>query len=321
MRISSVFVLLVFVSLCLAKKGYYRKIQDGRFKPVRVIRPKVVTQFDKNKMEVANKMKKVKNMEDFLRVFKVPYVKKRRISLAKPQGETHTFLETHTLLGTTDSDSKLEAPEFEFFIKKPTIGKEQSLVGESNRHTILGTSEKSSESVKLSDEDLGCQPRPTIYSLTASHNYFDYPSCFTLYQCGGCCNSKPGNICRPTELSVKTVSHVRLSYITNRYTQETVRLNHHKKCECRCKIDATDCSPTQTFDPNLCTCVCSGQLQPCAENKVWSNNECGCLCKTSPQRCPFRKEWDKTKCSCQCIPKKCGVGESQDPTTCYCAKI
>lgn len=68
-------------------------------------------------------------------------------------------------------------------------------------------------SLFLDDSPIACKPRSTVYSLPYNEAFTNYPSCFELSQCGGCCSSLPGHVCAPTELHVEKKQFIRIYYV------------------------------------------------------------------------------------------------------------
>jgi len=59
-----------------------------------------------------------------------------------------------------------------------------------------------------------------------------------------------------------------VSIATNAYEAKEVTLSHHKTCSCQCKLEESDCLPTQYLDKNYCFCACKQNSGQCPGDKV-----------------------------------------------------
>lgn len=278
-------------------------------------KPKItsISKKEKNRREILKKMRQVKSTEDFLKIFKIPYKKVKKTKKTNPKvpkpGLGDGFLKSLTLNKEMLTKTIVEEPEYSL------VPLSMTAPGSSDIMKSATSTSTNEVSVK---EDLACKPRLTVYSLPVSNDYVSYPSCFGLNQCGGCCSTLPGYICKPTELEITAELYYKIHHNSFEVTQDTVTLSHHKACACQCKLDKSDCLPTQTLDLQTCSCNCLKEPQSCDVNKTWSSIHCACVCNAASTACPDRKEWDEDKCKCRCKPKTCQKGQIQDPTTCYC---
>ena len=82
-------------------------------------------------------------------------------------------------------------------------------------------------------------------------------------------------------------------------TNETRHIKWHKRCKCKCKLDARVCNNKQR----------------------WNDDKWRCECKEIIDKGVCDKEhiWNPSNCECEC-DKSCNVGEYLDGKTCRCRK-
>lgn len=263
---------------------------------------------EQNKRDVLTKLRKVKNTEDFLKLFNIPYKKvkkQRKVKPLIPLGGKGILTTIKKEGGFTTTEA--EKPEYDLYLSSASTS-ENLLKSETNQNPIVLDS-------------LKCEPRPTVHTIPKSSGFINHPSCVQLNQCGGCCSDTEGYICKPTELSIETKQVYKVNVYTQSFTLSNVQLTHHKTCKCQCQLEQSDCLPTQTLVPDLCYCACERTEKTCDTNKIWSETECGCVCRTTLTMCSLKMEWNKDTCSCQCKKQVCGAGQMQDPATCYCVSF
>ena len=83
-------------------------------------------------------------------------------------------------------------------------------------------------------------------------------------------------------------------------TNETRHIKWHKKCKCKCRLDASVCSNRQRWNDDKCRCELKESIDKgvCDKGSIWNPSNCEC-------------EFDKS----------CDVGEYLDYENWRCRKI
>jgi len=233
--------------------------------------------------ELLDKFHKVKDMQDFVRLF-------------KPAG--FTLKEEPVLRGQEISKNG---------------GKDAVTVKQTN---IYYKGKKFMNVAQDSTNARLCSPRPVFQSLDTLGK-LTFPSCAVTKRCGGCCSSAME--CVASRKTKKTINVFEFSnFVAARLVQKT--LVEHSSCLCQCIVKASDCLPKQTYSSTRCQCQCTRRPQRCPAGKTWSRRECDCKCKFR-QVCSSRlQQWDEKNCRCGCIKKACPSGKVRNPENCRCQR-
>ena len=89
-------------------------------------------------------------------------------------------------------------------------------------------------------------------------------------------------------------------------TNETTHIKWHKRCKCKCRLDASVCNNKQSWNDDKCWCEC----------KEWiANGWCECKEWIVNGVCDRRYIWNPSNCECE-RDKSCDVGEYLDYRNC-----
>ena len=66
-------------------------------------------------------------------------------------------------------------------------------------------------------------------------------------------------------------------------TNETRFIEWHKKCKCKCRLDAIVCNNKQRWNKNKCRCECKELIYKgiCDKGFLWNASICQCECDKS----------------------------------------
>nr|QNH72559.1 toxin candidate TRINITY_DN16726_c0_g1_i1 [Ceriantheomorphe brasiliensis] len=267
--------------------------------------------------ELLEKMKDVKSMEDFKRVFEFP-----------------------------DDVETIKIPLSDEELSKRDILPEGHVI-----NTTISTAPATPLSIAI------CRPYPTpmVVPLQLEDMFIYFPSHVMLHRCAGSCLIDPRSVyCAPTRQTDMGVLVAKAEYsLTKRGVQITKRnmvevrvVNHtecgvacvagshmcepnrtkwvQNKCRCECeveKVNATCDHIIHKLDEIDCSCRCKSQATVCTDDKrEWSEKTCQCECKQSiVKRCERKnKLLDESSCECYCAPYTCPPGQSKENYDCTC---
>lgn len=158
-----------------------------------------------------------------------------------------------------------------------------------------------------------CMPRATMVQLQVDDPSLQVvaPSHVEVMRCGGSCPLAALS-CLPVhqtsvQKEISTVfSRVSLTPGPSPTVCDTVQVEEHTACECKCHLGPSSCpSSSHTFLPYECRCVCrqeEGRGACLARGWEWDATSCSCLCPGRPySSCPSGYVFDY-QTSCTCIP-------------------
>ncbi|KAL7637459.1 UNVERIFIED_CONTAM: hypothetical protein RMT77_012187 [Armadillidium vulgare] len=130
-----------------------------------------------------------------------------------------------------------------------------------------------------------------------------YPCMIPVSRCSGCCLSRLEE-CVPSKTRIRkfdVIRHccvLRSSHLTNQSTFRA-KIEEHIKCECRCKVKASDCGPGQIYEEKNCLCKCpAGSHTTCPQTKRWSERDCKCIC-IKERDCSTGMSFNHDTCLCE----------------------
>ena len=111
-------------------------------------------------------------------------------------------------------------------------------------------------------------PRPRFYRppqpFSHSNLLLAYlPALIEVQRCsGGCALGLHPDLqrCAVTKQEKKNVTISMFPYVTKK---KNVTIINHLECRCDCRVQATDCRPTQNYSKGICACVCRNENPKC----------------------------------------------------------
>ncbi|XP_054712546.1 vascular endothelial growth factor A-like [Uloborus diversus] len=154
----------------------------------------------------------------------------------------------------------------------------------------------------------GCIPEMQVveFERPSDPSLVLWPSCTRVRRCGGCCSSKLLH-CVAIKTSTIVVKVIRARYphpgaeLLELEGYESVSLEQHDRCSCRCRQEERDCTSNQRYQPGQCQCVCRNQ-QEAAQCRMpdhyWDGKDCVCRCKQEPD-CSTGMVLNDKSCKCE----------------------
>jgi len=127
----------------------------------------------------------------------------------------------------------------------------------------------------------GCIPALEVVEIALELNasVYYFPTCTRLERCGGCC-SHHLLTCKPTEIEEVELSVLMIDPVGGEDAMTVVNMTRHVGCKCACRIQESDCTPSQVYREDRCGCVCENK-QICQQNMYWDSSSCQCRCKNA----------------------------------------
>ena len=123
-----------------------------------------------------------------------------------------------------------------------------------------------------------CKIRPEIINVNNKEPIF-YPYKIKMDSCVGSCNTindPYGKTCFAND-----IENIDLK-VSNLLSQnsETINIEKHKSCECKCKLNKDACNNKQIWNKNTCQCRCKkiNTKEVCDSEFIWNPSICLCDC-------------------------------------------
>ena len=149
----------------------------------------------------------------------------------------------------------------------------------------------------ISMKNQECKTRPQVVNINGNNPIF-YPFSIKTSKCSGNCNNITYPYAKMCVLDVVKNLKVKVFNLMSR-TNETRFIEWHKKCKCKCRLDAIVCNNKQRWNKNKCGYEWKELIDKgmCDKGFIWNPSNCEC-------------EYDKT----------CDIGEYLDYGNCKCRK-
>ena len=121
-----------------------------------------------------------------------------------------------------------------------------------------------------------CKTRSEIININSNEPVF-YPNSITINKCKGSCNTfndPYAKICVPD--TTKNIN-VKVFNLMSR-PNETIHIEWHKTCKCKCRLDASVCNNKQKRNEDKCRSECKELIDKGLWDKGFICNPSNCEC-------------------------------------------
>ena len=121
-------------------------------------------------------------------------------------------------------------------------------------------------------------------------------STFLMNRCVGSCNTIDdpyGKTCFENDIENIGLKVFNLLSENN----ETINIEKHKSCECKCKLNKDACNNKQIWNKDTCQCECKkiNTKEVCDSEFIWNPSVCICECN---KYCDICEYLDHKNCIC-----------------------
>ena len=141
-----------------------------------------------------------------------------------------------------------------------------------------------------------CKIRPEIINVNNKEPIF-YPYKIKMNRCVGSCNTIDDPYSKTC--FANDIENIGLK-VFNLLSQnnETINIEKHKNCECKCKLNKDACNNKQILNKGNCQCECKkiNTKEVCDSRFIWNPIVCICECN---KYCDIYEYLDHNNCICK----------------------
>ena len=150
------------------------------------------------------------------------------------------------------------------------------------------------ELVSMNNQE--CKIRSEIINVNTNEPVF-YPYSITINKCKGICNTINDPYAKLCVRETFKNLNVKVFNLMSR-TNETIHIEWHKTCKCKCRLDASVCNNKQRWSENKCRCKGKELIDKgmCDKGFIWNSSICDC---ERDKSCDVREYLDYKNCKCR----------------------
>ena len=124
-----------------------------------------------------------------------------------------------------------------------------------------------------------------------------HPYSIKINKCSDSCNSINDSYAKLCVPDVFKNINVKVFNLMSR-TNETMHIEWHETCKCKCTLDASVCNNKQRWNKNKCRCACKELIDKgiCDKDFIWNPSNCECECDKS---CDVGEYLHYKNCKCR----------------------